>query len=968
MQIGTRTTGGLVKFAVTSGGTNYTSPPAVVLTGGGGTGASAQAHLDNGRVESVVVTSAGYGYIGNPTVSFQVPSQSATIASVTAGTSTATITFAASLTATTWPILSAGTTALIQNWLNSTQAVLAAATAGTGAVTLLEFGAGAGAVAYASTGPLRPVSFFRGRFNDIYGVDGSGRGFRYSFGEGEYSLQGALVSAGGAAIITAGSSQLLVGSDFVPSVVPIGINKPAIGPTVTAASTAGGKYVSAIQMVRGGAGYHGLPTVTLSGGTPSRQATARAVVANGRVERIVVSDPGSAYQGTPTVAVVGGVGAGATFNVGMIGGVAGMRVVAAGTGYTSSGSYAATVTFSTGQGLTGASARVVVNSVGQIVGLVVAENGTGATTTGVTATINSLSGSSAAVAVDMRFGLASLTVGNSGDGYFTPPIVTIRRNVADTETADATAEASVADGRVTAATVISKGEYSHFPTVYVADSEARAQATMRDPLRGVYYCCIRYFDDTPAEENGPVYSSISELVEVDCGDGSSNLTWKFSHYGLDARVAGMELWRTTPDQRTILFRVGIIKRTDAAWSGTYVESITDIDLADTSRQHYGLMPVTLPSGQINARRFAVPPGEFAVATMFQDRAWYAVDALGLRPNTLYFSEIDEPESVSADNELIVQENSSTPDKVVALAPLGPMLLVIQQSHTYKLMYVSQPIIDASITLVAYRGVLNSRCWTVIGGVLFAADSHGVYAFDGQKDEAVSAAIDDKWRDGSIDFSKADTFHVSSDWLTKTVRFHYCATGDALPVRAYCYCVATKAWWEETYPVAVTASNLSLIGNRWMQVSATAAGGLLKSGGLSDSGTAVPYAFRTGPLVLGPEDAGALSVVYKPTAGTAKLQIGLHYNNSDSPRVNAVRTDVGAGFVSDQGGTFAELDMKLTRSALGDANGVARAAFGGRRNERSAGSDKHVAVAMAGTQASDAIVIHGVLVEGVQGAE
>ncbi len=364
----------------------------------------------------------------------------------------------------------------------------------------------------------------------------------------------------------------------------------------------------------------------------------------------------------------------------------------------------------------------------------------------------------------------------------------------------------------------------------------------------------------------------------------------------------------------------------------------------------------------------MPPGEFAVATMFQDRAWYAVDALGLRPNTLYFSEIDEPESVSADNELIVQENSSTPDKVVALAPLGPMLLVIQQSHIYKLMYVSQPIIDASITLVAYRGVMNSRCWTVLGGVLFLADSNGVYAFDGQKDEAISAAIDDKWRDNSIDFSQADKFHVSSDWLTKTVRFHYCAPGDTQPVRALCYCVATKAWWEETYPVAVTASNLSLLGNRWVQVSATASGGLLKSGGLSDAGTAVPYAFRTGPLVLGEEDAGAISVVYKPTAGTAKLQVGLHYNNSDTPRANAIRTDVGAGFVAEQGATVAELDMKLARSALGDANGMARAAFGGRRNDRSAGSDKHVAVALAGTQAADAVVIHGVLVEGVQGAE
>jgi len=56
MEIGSRAAGGLVKIYVTTGGTGYTSPPTVTITGGSGSGATAHAHIANQRVESVVVT------------------------------------------------------------------------------------------------------------------------------------------------------------------------------------------------------------------------------------------------------------------------------------------------------------------------------------------------------------------------------------------------------------------------------------------------------------------------------------------------------------------------------------------------------------------------------------------------------------------------------------------------------------------------------------------------------------------------------------------------------------------------------------------------------------------------------------------------------------------------------------------------------------------------------------------------
>jgi len=49
-----------------TGGNGYTSVPQVVITGGGGTGATAHAVLTNGVVTSVVVDTPGTGYTSDP--------------------------------------------------------------------------------------------------------------------------------------------------------------------------------------------------------------------------------------------------------------------------------------------------------------------------------------------------------------------------------------------------------------------------------------------------------------------------------------------------------------------------------------------------------------------------------------------------------------------------------------------------------------------------------------------------------------------------------------------------------------------------------------------------------------------------------------------------------------------------------------------------------------------------------------
>jgi hypothetical protein len=876
MQIGARTTGGLVSIRVSTGGESYTTAPTMSITGGGGTGATGVVVMAGTVVNSVIITNAGTGFTGSPTVSFS----------------------------------------------------------GGG-------GTGAEADAYAYTGPVRPMSFFKGRFDELYGVDGMGRGVRW-----------------------AGGTQA----------EPVGLHKPAAGPAVTASTTAPPRSIASIQVLNPGSGYFAPPSVVITGGTPTKAGAAQATVEGGRVVSIKVTEPGAGYVGVPTVGFTGGLGTGGSFTVNVAGRVDRFDILERGTGYVWEDEDQPVIVVNKSNGLTGFQGRVSVDTARRVFGVDVLSAGTGATTTP-EFEIQAASGSGATAIARMLYSVDSLTVANSGSDYASPPVITFKPDKDDPYNgpggliaAQAAATCAVNDdGNITAATVLAGGQYGIPPTAFIADSVAEAQVTMTAPVSGSFLCCYRYIDATGRAAGGPLPSSISHLVKVTTGPDGASLTWAFTHPYLDDRVEAMELWRTTADQEVLLFRVATLKRTDPEFSTTYTESVPDALLSDPARRGYGLMPITLPSGQINARRFEVPPGEFAVGVMFQDRAWYAVDTSGKAPNSLFYSEIDEPESVPLANELVVQENTGTPDAIVALVPLGPSLLAVQRAHIYRLMYVSQPVIDASIMLAAYRGVLNSRCWAVMAGVAFLADSVGLYAFDGNQEQSVSAPVDNYWREGIIDFSKADKFHVAADFLTKTVRFYYCRSTDSEPARALCYCVATQAWWEETCPQPVTAASSALIGGQMLAITAHSDGVWRRSSGTKDGSSAVPYALRTSNLAFNEEPDRAIEVIYGPTDSDSVLSVGLHYNNSATARPNAIAADRGSGFTVSAGGPAA-LNMRKARSPLGDATGYANALFAGRRNDRSAGSDQHVAAHLAGSQTDDRVVIYALRVQGVRGAE
>jgi len=65
--------GFVVSAVLTGGGSGYTSPPAVTILGGGGSGATAAATVTNGQVSGITILSAGSGYSSIPTITIAAP-------------------------------------------------------------------------------------------------------------------------------------------------------------------------------------------------------------------------------------------------------------------------------------------------------------------------------------------------------------------------------------------------------------------------------------------------------------------------------------------------------------------------------------------------------------------------------------------------------------------------------------------------------------------------------------------------------------------------------------------------------------------------------------------------------------------------------------------------------------------------------------------------------------------------------
>lgn len=412
------------------------------------------------------------------------------------------------------------------------------------------------------------------------------------------------------------------------------------------------------------------------------------------------------------------------------------------------------------------------------------------------------------------FAVRALTITSGGTGYVVAPEIRFKSNSGF----GASASCAVTNGVITSVELESGGGgYKTPPVVEVLSGGAEVFAVARPHLRGTYQCYYRYVDDTPEGSGGPIPSNLSPVREVDASAGAYGITWSVAGSGvLAGRNLSIELWRTTGNQATTLYRVKTISDVVTV-GGTIASSddLTDAELRDPDRAGYEAMPIVLPNGELNANRFTPPPDDKAVVVRYQDRFWYGVDTSGTEPNTIYFSEVDEPESVPEENEFVLQQSTKDGDAITALAPFCGTMLIFQSRHVYQLAFAQKPLLDASVTLMSYRGCLNQRCWDIHSGMCYVMDQHGVYAVRcGGAVDDISAPISNLFTD-NVDFSDTKLFFLAIEPRSGTLRAFVSFKGDQAigpATRVLCYDIASKTWWMERYPQPISSAAAGQLSN------------------------------------------------------------------------------------------------------------------------------------------------------------
>jgi hypothetical protein len=749
------------------------------------------------------------------------------------------------------------------------------------------------------------------------------------------------------------------------------------------ASVVDGSVVSAYVSTMG-TGYTTVPLVTVTAIAPTTTAKATGVLRSGYLSGVTLTDTGAQFGSKPSFAVSYKSDADASLSATLSNGfVDSITVTNGGSGYT-----AATVSISGGGASKNATATATV-AAGAVTKITITDVGRDYTSAP-TVTISG-DGTAATATPTVYYGL-TISIASAGDsygfgnfdvslassqklafsGHTGPGPLSYSGAAAYTEQYVVNSTGGLVSVRtgahrfLTAPTGVTVTRIAS-PTITAYENKGSADITLEQAFSGKYLCCYRFIDSTSASFGGPVPSDLSPFTEVDTGAGASSLTWTVSKASADTRATHVELWRTTSDQALTLYRIATIALTDfVSTTYSYTDTISDYALTLESRSGFAAMPIILPNGQVNARRFGIPPQNLSILCQFQDRMWYACDNTKAKPNSLYFSEIDEPESVPLVNEVVIQENSRGTDAVVALIPFGESLLVAQRRHLYQMSYNALPIVDARISVLGARGALNDRCWDTFGDVAAIADSSGIYTVSGGSITPISDPIKNYWQDGIIDLSKAELFSLVYDGTQSVLRFYHLATGDSgsAPTRALCFSLVTNTWWMETYNHTVTAEADIIHSGANTYAHATYDGVILRPAGVTDRGTAVPYSFKTGALALNKDADRSIRFVYTPTAGSETLSVAVEYNNSGTARGNAIVLTNYNGFEVSQGGA-ATLDLSSTRSALGAATGHARLRFSGRFDDNSVGTDRHIAISMSGSQTSHRVTVHGVAVGGVE---
>jgi hypothetical protein len=311
-----------------------------------------------------------------------------------------------------------------------------------------------------------------------------------------------------------------------------------------------------------------------------------------------------------------------------------------------------------------------------------------------------------------------------------------------------------------------------------------------------------------------IYSNFSPITDVDTTTFAAvprptQMLWSITGVTPPARAQIVEFFRTSSDESLVFYRLEMYGRVNGA-SVTVVgtDVLTDEELFNPERPNYAAVPVVLPNGNLNAYRFGVPRSDMAVCAAYGDRLWYASSTSGDGPNSVFYSEYDEFESCPVENELAIQNNQKSTDTITGLVPFGTYLLAMQNNYCYAVSYNSDPSVDASIQLLANRGMLCQQCHDMFDDQLFAMDERGIYVMDRSGGvEALSNDIKNYWDQSLLDLTYRRRFFVKVDQRTSILRAFVVLKGSGCttPHMAFCLNLLTKAWWTESWPNGLTCA-------------------------------------------------------------------------------------------------------------------------------------------------------------------
>jgi hypothetical protein len=376
-------TGQINRITVTNGGTGYTAPPRVTISGGGGSGATATATINLGVVTNITITNGGAGYTSDPIVTISSGGGAIVNASIGGGGSVSSIQMintgsgytSAPVVSISPPSLAGGVpataTAQVQNgnvtailinnsgsgYTSNPTVTIAAPPAG---------GTNASAVAQFSGFSVQNVSIADG---------GLGYTGNPTVVFDQPNLPGG-TRAQGIATIDPTTGKLIgftitnPGSGYT-SAPGITLNA---GSGATADASFSGRIVTGIQILDGGANYDVAPLVRISGGGGSG-AEATATVLNGRIASINLTNSGSGYTSAPNVELISGEGAQASVVVSN-GQITAINLVNGGFNYT--GAPRIIISPSLGGPGSGATATATINpATRSVTGITITNPGTG---------------------------------------------------------------------------------------------------------------------------------------------------------------------------------------------------------------------------------------------------------------------------------------------------------------------------------------------------------------------------------------------------------------------------------------------------------------------------------------------------------------------------------------------------------------------------------------------------------------